>query len=100
MQNRPRVTVKQAAADMRLSERTVYKARRIQRLAEALGRPEILDAAQHGRMSLDEALRQLEGKPKPTRYDLAVAAFNRLDEDEKGRFIAELMAIIEGPDEA
>ncbi len=45
-------------------------------------------------MKLAEALRRLEGTRKPTRYALAVAAFNRLKEDEKARFIVELNAAV------
>ena len=45
-------------------------------------------------MKLAEALRRLEGTRKPTRYALAVAAFNRLNEDEKARFIVELNAAV------
>ena len=51
-------------------------------------------AVEAGTMKLAEALRRLEGTRKPTRYALAVADFNRLNEDEKARFIVELNAAV------
>ncbi|OPK06779.1 hypothetical protein BZ163_29695 [Pseudomonas sp. VI4.1] len=56
------LTVKQAAQVMNVSERSVYSARKIQREAT----PDVIEAVEQGRMSLNAALKTLNPDKAPT----------------------------------
>ena len=80
----PRMTVKAAAKVMNVSERTVYMARRVHRS----GRQDLIEACQRGEMSLNAALRAIDGQTRPDDgYTALCKAWNKATEDEQGRFL-------------
>lgn len=79
-----RMTVKQAARVMNVSERSVYTARAITRL-----RPDLVPAIDAGTMSLAEAHRIATGKSKATAWGRLASAWNNASDDDRARLIAE-----------
>ena len=65
------MTTKQLATAFNVSERGIYNARKLNRL-----RPDLGDKVAAGEMSLNEALRIAEARPKATSYDRLVRAWN------------------------
>ena len=84
-----KVTVKEAAKLMNVSERSVYMARKVLRS----GRQDLIDALDKGEISTNKAVSMLENKPKPTKYDRLVNAWNASSEDEKARFLVAINGI-------
>ncbi|MEX0319029.1 MAG: hypothetical protein AB3N21_13810 [Ruegeria sp.] len=82
---RPRVTVKQAAELMNVSERSVYLARAVNRL-----RPDLATEIEAGRLSINEAHRIATGKSKPTCWDRLVKAWSAASPAEQKRFYSML----------
>jgi hypothetical protein len=80
------MTARQAAQQMSVSERSVYTARRIIRS----GRQDLIDACERGEMSLNAALKQIDGPPKQDRYAALCRAWNAANADEQGRFLVAL----------
>jgi hypothetical protein len=83
-----RVTVKQMADAIGISERMVYIARRLDRS----GRKDLVAAVKRGEIKLHEALRVADGKPKPTSFARLVTACNRSSNDERQRFLSHVGA--------
>ncbi len=78
-----RLTVRQAAAAMNVSERSVYTAGR---LMES-GRGDLVKAVEQGRMSLHAAMREIDGpKPKDGLRGLA-RAWAAATEEERETFL-------------
>lgn len=75
-----RVTVKDAARLMNVSERLIYMAKEVERL-----RPDLVPRIEAGELSLNKALRLAKGKPKPTSWDRLVRAWNNATEDDRAR---------------
>ncbi|MFN4160117.1 MAG: hypothetical protein ACK4GO_17215 [Gemmobacter sp.] len=75
-----RITVKQAAALMNVSERSVYMARVVQRL-----RPDLALKLDAGTMSVAEAHRIATGKAKATSWDRLLSAWNNATDDDRAR---------------
>ena len=84
----PRMTVKQAARLMNVSERMIYMVGAIQRRSPHLGAE--LEA---GRISVNEAYRLVTNKPKPTSWDRLLAAWNNSTEEDRGRLIRFILEI-------
>jgi hypothetical protein len=80
------LTVKEAAALMNVSERQVYQARKLLRI----GDPELIAAVDRGEMSIHEALRTAQQRPKPTRLDRLQAAFRACTDEERAWFLAQI----------
>jgi hypothetical protein len=94
MQKRPRMTVKQAAQLMNVSERQVYLAKEL----VATGREDLVDTIMAGRMSLPAALKIA----KPAKYDRRrnryhdlVKAWNACSEDQRAAFAAQILHQLE-----
>lgn len=79
----PRLTVRQAAQLMNVSERSVYKVRAIFRV-----RPDLEPVIWDGTMSIDEAHRVAFGRAKPTPMDRLVKAWNAVSDAERAMFVA------------
>ena len=96
----PRLTVKQAAAIMHVSERTIYKARELVRTRRADLEAEVMA----GRLKLDAALKLARPEKygdgrnyKPGddgRYSALVRAWNRCSDEERALFTAKLHATV------
>ena len=84
-----KVTVKEAAKSMNVSERSIYLARKLLRS----GRQDLIDAVKKGEISTNKAISMLENKPKPTNYDRLVKAWNACSEGEKARFLVAINGI-------
>ena len=80
------MTVKQAAELMNVSPRMVYMAREVNRL-----RPDLVPELEAGRMSMNQAWLIARGKQPPTKREKFIRAWNALDEDDQGWFVAQLM---------
>jgi len=81
-----RVTAKQAAAVMNVSERSVYMAGRLM----GSGRADLVEAVEQGRMSLHAALREIDGpKPRDGLRELA-RAWAAATEEERETFLLAL----------
>ena len=78
------MTVKQAAAMLNISERTVYMARKVHRL-----RPDLAVKVLAGEMSLNEAHHIATGARKPTSWDRLVSAWNAATDEDRARLINE-----------
>lgn len=76
----PRMTVRQAATLMNVSERSIYMARAVHRL-----RPDLAMEIDAGRLSVAAAHRIATGKGKPTSWDRLVAAWNSATDDDRAR---------------
>ena len=85
LQARPqrRLTTRDAARLMNVSERMIYKIRQILRV-----RPDSGPLMRNGSMNAHEAWRIAFAKPKPTSWDRLVKAFLNATPDEQGQFIA------------
>jgi hypothetical protein len=81
--NLQRLTVKQAAQLLNVSERSIYSARRVVRL----GRHDLVAKMQAGELTVHAALRIAENKPRPTTWDRLVRAWNNATDDDRGRFL-------------
>jgi hypothetical protein len=79
-----RLTVKQAATIMNVSERLVYMVRAVRRL-----RPDLAAMVEAGTMTLNEAHRIATGKAKPTSWDRLVKAWNNATPEERARLLDE-----------
>jgi hypothetical protein len=88
-----RITVKQAAAIMNISERGVYNARELMRT----GRADLIDRVWAGKLSVRGALKlakpekyasKTEGE---VRWDALVKAWNAVTEDQRAAFVAEIL---------
>ncbi len=84
-----KVTVKEAAKLMNVSERSVYMAMKVLRS----GRQDLIDAIDKGEISTNKAVSMLENKAKPTKYDRLVKAWNACSEEEKARFLVAIDGI-------
>jgi hypothetical protein len=86
-------TVKQAARLMNISERMVYMAREL----VATGREDLLEQVEAGKLSTLGALKLAKpekyDKPKD-RFTALVRAFNACDDDERDRFVFEILRAI------
>lgn len=76
----PRLTVKDAARLMNVSERMVYVAGVVLRL-----RPDLAAKVEAGTMSMNEAHRIATGKAKATSWDRLVRAWNNASDDDRAR---------------
>ncbi|RIK92084.1 MAG: hypothetical protein DCC73_13365 [Proteobacteria bacterium] len=77
------LTVKQVAAIMNVSERSIYMARKIIRL-----RPDLEPQLASGKLSLNAAMKIVDGKARPkNRYASLVRAWNACSEDERAWFL-------------
>ena len=94
----PRLTVRQAAAVMNVSERSVYRAKEL----IATGREDLADEIMAGRLTILAALKIAKpekygaGRNYRTgddRYDALVKTWNACDEDERARFIGSLRSL-------
>jgi hypothetical protein len=81
-----RITVKQAALAMNVSERNVYLAKKIMRL-----RPDLAPELTAGRMTLNEAHRIATSKRKATSWDRLVKAWNNASDNDRERFVFAIM---------
>jgi hypothetical protein len=83
-----RLTVRQAAQLMNVSERSVYTARRILRSGGA----ELIESIESGEMSLNTAAKALDrGKnSQPDRLAALCQAWERASDDERARFLAKV----------
>jgi hypothetical protein len=83
LQSMEKLTVKALAASQNISERTIYYARRLMRS----GRDDLVQAVQRGEMTINAALRIIDG-PKPIdRYANLVKAWNAASDDDRARFL-------------
>jgi hypothetical protein len=80
------LTVKQAAALMNVSERTIYTARKVLRL-----RPDLARECEAGRMSLHEAHRIACCKPKATSWTRLVSAWNNATDDDRDLLVFKIL---------
>jgi hypothetical protein len=71
---------------MNVSERAVYMGRRIVRS----GRSDLITAIERGEMSLNAALKIINGPKPPDGYSALCRAWNKATEDEQARFLAAL----------
>ncbi len=79
-----RMTVKQAAKALNVSERGIYDAKRLIRT----GRTDLVAAVERGDMSLNKALLITKEKKQPaSAYQRLILAWNACSEDEQGRFL-------------
>ncbi len=92
LQSMPRLTIKQAAALMNVSERLVYMCKRIRRT-----RPDLAAAVERGELSVNAATRIMDGTKPPDRFGALCRAWNRASESEQGRFLVILGDAIEAP---
>lgn len=81
----PRVTRKQAALIMNVSERMVSMASTVLRL-----RPDLEPALMAGTMSMNAAYRLATGKPKPTSWDRLLSAWNSATDDDRANLLAQI----------
>ncbi|MBB3018610.1 lipopolysaccharide biosynthesis protein [Microvirga lupini] len=82
------LTVREAAKIMNVSERSVYSAMKIHRLAKAQGRQDIIHAVEQGRMSINGALKQLTAtNPKQDRLAAICRAWKQASEQERLDFL-------------
>jgi hypothetical protein len=82
-----RMTVKQAAQLMNVSERLIYMARKVCECSE-----ELSAKIEKGEMSVNEAYRLVTNKAKPTKYDRLVSAWNAASDDDRERLLLQLRA--------
>jgi hypothetical protein len=94
----PKLTMKQAAAVMNVSERSVYRAKEL----IATGREDLADEIMAGRLTLLGALKIAKPEkygagrnyqPGADKYAALVKAWNNCDEDERARFIGSLRSL-------
>jgi hypothetical protein len=78
----PRLTVKQAAVMLNVSERLIYMAGKVQRL-----RPDLGDKVMAGEMSLNEAHRIAIGKRRATSWDRLLTAWNSATDEDRARLL-------------
>lgn len=85
-----RVTVKQAAAAMNVSERMVYMAMSLMRS----GRPDLVRRVEAGEIDLHKALSIAEGrqKTKPTSFDRLVKAWNSATDDDRQKLLEQALS--------
>lgn len=83
-----RITVKQAAKLMNVSERSIYMAAKICRI-----RPDLEPEVMAGRMSLHEAYRLVTNRPRATKFDKLLSAWRNASEDDQARFLAQTSAL-------
>ena len=81
-----KVTVKEAAKLMNVSERNVYNARRLIRT----GRADLIAAVKRGDMSTNKALTLAGEKQPASAYQRLIRAWNACSEDEQGRFLVHI----------
>lgn len=79
-----RITVKQAALLMNVSERSVYMARKVHRL-----RPDLAALIDAGQMTLNEAHSIATCKAKGTPWDRLVSAWNAASDADRSRLLIE-----------
>jgi hypothetical protein len=79
-------SIRAIAAALNVSERMVYLADRLRRS----GRTDLIEAVEHGDMTMAAAIREITGTHLPSRYDKLVLAWNRCDDDERTRFLMNL----------
>jgi len=84
------LTVKQAAELTGVSERMVYLARRL----AGLGCPDLVQQCRDGTLSLNKALEIAEGRKPPTSWDRLVRVWNAATDDDRGRFIIYVRALV------
>ena len=88
--NLHRITVRQAAQIMNVSERTVFMARELM----ACARPDLARAVENGRLSLHAALAAVKpskyGK-KPDRLTVLLKAWEAANKAEKSAFLAKVL---------
>ena len=77
------MTVKQVAEHMKISERSIYYARRLNRT----GRTDLIAAVERGDMSVNKALTLAGEKQPASAYQRLIRAWNACSEDEQGRFL-------------
>jgi hypothetical protein len=80
-------TVGDAAKLMKVSERMVYYVSRLHRS----GREDLIAAVQRREMSVQGALRVIDGTKLPDRYEKLVLAWRRCSETEQARFVGALL---------
>lgn len=78
-----RMTVKQQAASLELSERNIYKARLVHRT-----RPDLGQKVLAGEMTVHRAWLEATGREPPSTRDKLWAAWKAASADEKSEFIA------------
>jgi hypothetical protein len=83
-----RITFKQAAKLMNVSERSVYSALKLERS----GRDDLVTAVERGELSLHAALKQLEPARRPNTIKPLVAAWNAATVAERITFLAAIDA--------
>jgi pyruvate/2-oxoglutarate dehydrogenase complex dihydrolipoamide acyltransferase (E2) component len=80
-------SVRAAAALMNVSERQVHLAGELLRS----GRADLIEATESGKTTLAAALRELRAARLPDRHEKLVLAWNRCDDEERGRFLIKLV---------
>ncbi len=85
-----KITVMEAAKLMNVSERSIYMASKVLRS----GRQDLIDALEKGELSINKAVSMLENRPKLTKYDRLVKAWNICSEEEKSRFLVAVNGIL------
>ena len=82
------MTVKQAAMLMNVSERTIYMARKIERL-----RPDLGDAVMADTMSLNAAYIVATGKQKKGTRDRLLSAWNSATDDDRAWLLSQVAEV-------
>ncbi len=82
LQPAPRLTIKQAAKLMNVSERLVYMVGRVKRL-----RPDLYERIKRGELSAHAATRIMDGPKPPDHFAALCLAWNRASEDDQARFL-------------
>jgi hypothetical protein len=82
LQSMPRLTIKQAAKLMNVSERLVYMCKRVRRL-----RPDLYERIERGELSVNAAMRIVDGTKPQDRFAALCRAWNRASDDEQARFL-------------
>lgn len=81
-----RMTVKQLAKLMNVSERLYYMVQRVRRL-----RPDLLPEVEAGRLRVHAALCIAENRPKPTSWDRLVKAWNAATDEDRERLSVHIL---------
>lgn len=82
----PKLTVKQRAELMNVSERLVYMADKVMRL-----RPDLEGEIMAGRMTVNRAYQIATGAKKPTSWDRLVTSWNNASREERALFLAHIL---------